>query len=102
MNLTAPNKPCNFTARSTNYFTMRKTLIFTLVFMPILNCVSEITGHWEFNSSLNATIGQNLEWAWEQGDASFDSTGNFGISDINGKPANVLKFADSDDLSEFS
>ena len=102
MNLTTPNKPCKLTARSTNYFRMKKTLIFTLVFMPILNCVSEITGHWEFNGSLNATIGQNLEWAWEQGDASFDSTDNFGISDINGKPANVLKFTDSDDLSEFS
>ena len=81
---------------------MKKTLIFTLVFMPVLTCFSEITGHWEFNGSLNATIGQNLEWAWEQGDASFDTTGNFGISDINGKPANVLKFTDSDDLSDFS
>ena len=102
MNLTTPNKPCKLTARSTNYFRMKKTLIFTLVFMPILNCVSEITGHWEFNGSLNATIGQNLEWPWEQGDASFDSTDNFANYDINGKPANVLKFTDSDDLSEFS
>ncbi len=81
---------------------MKKTLIFTLVFMPILNCFSEITGHWEFNGTLNATIGQDLVWAWEQGDASFDTTDTFGISDINGKPANVLNFPDSDDLSDFA
>ncbi len=69
--------------------------------MPILSCYSEITGHWEFNGTLNATIGQNLEWAWEKGDASFGTTDAFGISDINGKPANVLKFTDSDDISDF-
>jgi len=80
---------------------MKKTLIFTLVFMPILTCFSEITGHWEFNGTLNATIGQNLEWAWEKGDASFGTTDAFEISDINGKPANVLNFTDSDDISDF-
>ena len=80
---------------------MKKTLIFTLVLMPVLSCFSEITGHWEFNGTLNATIGQNLEWAWEKGDASFGTTDAFEISDINGKPANVLKFTDSDDLSDF-
>ena len=80
---------------------MKKTLIFTLVLMPILSCFSEITGHWEFNGTLNATIGQNLEWAWEKGDASFGTTDAFEISDINGKPANVLKFTDSDDISDF-
>ena len=69
--------------------------------MPILSCFSEITGHWGFNGTLNATIGQNLEWAWEKGDASFGTTDAFGISDINGKPANVLKFTDSDDISDF-
>ena len=69
--------------------------------MPVLSCFSEITGHWEFNGTLNATIGQNLEWAWEKGDASFGTTDAFEISDINGKPANVLKFTDSDDLSDF-
>ena len=69
--------------------------------MPVLSCFSEITGHWEFNGTLNATIGQNLEWAWEKGDASFGTTDAFEISDINGKPANVLKFTDSDDISDF-
>jgi len=81
---------------------MKKTLIFALVFTPILSCFSEITGHWKFNGTLNATIGQDLVWAWEKGDASFDTTDTFGISDINGKPANVLKFPDSDDLSDFA
>ena len=80
---------------------MKKTLVFTLVLMPVLSCFSEITGHWEFNGTLNATIGQNLEWAWEKGDASFGTTDAFEISDINGKPANVLKFTDSDDISDF-
>ena len=70
--------------------------------MPVLSCFSEITGHWGFNGTLNATIGQNLEWAWEKGDASFGTTDAFGISDINGKPANVLKFTDSDDISDFA
>jgi len=81
---------------------MKNTLIFTLVFMPILSCFSEITGHWGFNGTLNATIGQNLGWAWEKGDASFGTTDAFGISDINGKTANVLKFTDSDDISDFA
>ncbi|MBT6660637.1 MAG: hypothetical protein HOB00_10160, partial [Verrucomicrobia bacterium] len=80
---------------------MKKTLISTLVLMPILSCFSEITGHWEFNGTLNATIGQNLEWAWEKGDASFGTTDAFEISDINGKSANVLNFTDSDDISDF-
>ena len=80
---------------------MKNTLVFTLVLMPILSCFSEITGHWGFNGTLNATIGQNLEWAWEKGDASFGTTDAFGISDINGKSANVLKFTDSDDISDF-
>ena len=76
------------------------TIVFFLV--PLFSCFSEITGYWNFNGSLKATIGENLEWAWEQGGATFGTTETFGIPDIQGKSSNVLKFADSDEFSDFS
>jgi len=54
------------------------------------------------NYSLKATIGENLEWAWEQGDATFGTTDTFAIPGILGKSVNVLKFPDSDEISDFS
>ena len=76
------------------------TIVFFLV--PLFSCFSEITGYWNFNGSLKATIGENLEWAWEQGGATFGTTETFGIPDIQEKSSNVLKFPDSDEFSDFS
>ena len=70
--------------------------------IPVFSCFSEITGYWNFNGSLKATIGENLEWAWEQGDATFGTTETFEIPGIQGNSANVLKFPDSDEFSDFS
>jgi len=81
---------------------MKTILTFVFLLVPVFSCFSEITGYWNFNGSLKATIGENLEWAWEQGDATFGTTETFEIPGIQGKSANVLKFPDSDEFSDFS
>ena len=81
---------------------MKTILTFVFFLVPVFFCFSEITGYWNFNGSLKATIGENLEWAWEQGDATFGTTETFEIPGIQGKSANVLKFPDSDEFSDFS
>ena len=81
---------------------MKTILTFVFLLVPVFSCFSEITGYWNFNGSLKATIGENLEWAWEQGDATFGTTETFEIPDIQGNSANVLKFPDSDEFSDFS
>jgi hypothetical protein len=58
-----------------------------------------ITGQWDFNSAtLAATIGMPLEYLGGPGGPSqaatqFGTTTSFGIPDINGVPAQVLRFA---------
>ena len=54
-----------------------------------------VTGQWDFNDGLSATVGQDLEYFG--GDASpagenteFSTTTELGISDINGEPAEVM------------
>ena len=81
---------------------MKTILTFVFLLASVFSCFSEITGYWNFNGSLKATIGENLEWGWEPGGATFGTTDKFGISGIQGKPANVLKFPDSDEFSDFS
>ena len=81
---------------------MKIHLTFAFLIIPYFSCFAEIIGYWNFNYSLKATIGENLEWAWEQGDATFGTTDTFAIAGIQGKSANVLKFPDSDEFSDFS
>jgi len=76
---------------------MKIPLTFAFLIIPYFSCFSEITGYWNFNGSLKATIGENLEWTWEQGDAAFGTTDTFAIPGIQGKSANVLEFPDSDE-----
>ena len=61
---------------------MKTILTFVFLLVPVFSCFSEITGYWNFNGSLKATIGENLEWAWEQGDATFGTTETFEIPGI--------------------
>src|SRR4051812_46156612 len=52
-----------------------------------------ITGQWDFNGNLNATIGQPI-FALDgdtQSKTVFGTTTSFGIPDIKGQPAQVLK-----------
>ncbi len=56
---------------------MKVPLTFAFLIIPYFSCFAEITGYWNFNYSLKATIGENLEWAWEQGDAAFGTTDTF-------------------------
>ncbi len=56
----------------------------------------EITGYWNFNSKLKATIGSDLAYLDGENGATasatdFGSTTDFGIPDIAGKPASVMK-----------
>jgi len=81
---------------------MKIPLTFAFLIIPCFSCSAEITGYWNFNGSLKATIGENLEWAWEQGDATFGTTETFEIPGIQGNSANVLKIPDSDEFSDFS
>ena len=81
---------------------MKIPLTFAFLIIPYFSCFAEITGYWNFNYSLKATIGENLEWTWEQGDAAFGTTDTFAIPGVQGKSVNVLKFPDSDEISDFS
>ena len=53
-----------------------------------------ITGQWDFNSGYEASIGQDFfpMDGITEGDTEFGSTTSFGIPDINGEPAQVMKF----------
>ncbi len=72
-------------------------------FLPVVFVATSLlgaapTGQWDFNSSnLTATVGTDLQYADGPGAAtqtgtSFDSTTSFGIPDIGGTPALVMKF----------
>ncbi len=59
---------------------------------------NSVTGQWDFNQgNLNATIGEPLQYfdATVQQDTQFGTTTSFGISDIDGQPADVMYFAPS-------
>ena len=81
---------------------MKTILTIAILLVPVFSCFSETIGYWNFNGSLKATIGEDLEWAWDQGDATFGTTEAFGVPGIQGESANVLKFPDSDEFSDFS
>ena len=53
-----------------------------------------ITGHWDFeNGDLSATIGSPLTYrGTTAAGTQFGTTTSFGIADINGQPAKVMKF----------
>jgi hypothetical protein len=56
---------------------------------------TRVTGQWDFNQGdLRASIGQALEYgdATMPGQTSFGTTTSFGIPDIGGQPAKVLKY----------
>jgi hypothetical protein len=62
-----------------------------------------VTGQWDFNQGdLRATVGQDMQYgdALVKAHTSFGTTTSFGIPDIGGKAANVMKFTRIDD-SEF-
>ena len=63
---------------------------------------TKITGHWNFDKGdLSATIGKDLEYGdgaagRVQAHTSFGTTTSFGIPDIGGAPAQVLKYTRDD------
>jgi hypothetical protein len=64
--------------------------------LTVINPPVFVTGQWDFNSgNLAATVGQDLQYfdTAVAGDTTFGTTTSFGISDINGVPANVMHFS---------
>ena len=68
-----------------------------------------ITGQWEFdNGNLNATVGTAADyWVAVSGrdveaETQFGTTTSFGIPDIGGQPANVMKFPQTDSSMGYS
>ncbi len=55
---------------------------------------SDVAGLWDFDmGNLNASTGNNLTYRGNAASLTqFDTTTNFGIADINGTPAKVMKF----------
>ena len=56
---------------------------------------TRVTGQWDFDQGdLRATVGQDLQYgdATMAGQTSFGTTTSFGIPDIGGQPAKVLKY----------
>ena len=69
-----------------------------MAFPAMLPVVAQPSGQWDFDTgNLSKTVGQDLQYADGPGGAtetstSFGSTTFFGIPDINGSPAQVMKF----------
>ncbi len=63
-----------------------------------------ITGQWNFDGNLNAAIGQPLYAldAETDGGTAFGSTTTFGIADIGGQPAQVMKFPKTPDQGGYA
>src|SRR5687768_5824578 len=53
-----------------------------------------ITGQWDFNTDLSATIGQPITYLDGEtpGATAFGTTTSFGVADIAGTAAQVMKF----------
>lgn len=63
--------------------------------LTVINPIVPVTGQWDFNSGdLAATCGRDLEYydISVQTNTFFGTTTGFGIADIAGQPANVMKF----------
>lgn len=63
--------------------------------LTVINPIAPITGQWDFDAgNLAATIGRDLEYYDDsvQTNTFFGTTTSFGITDIAGQPANVMKF----------
>ncbi len=81
---------------------MKKTRSLNLLAITILASLFGVattlaapTGQWDFDSgNLNATVGSPLTYADANTttSTSFGSTTSFGISDIAGSPAQIMKF----------
>lgn len=66
--------------------------------LTVSTSTTSVSGQWDFNQGdLRATVGQPLQYFDAQSglDTSFGTTTALGISDINGKPANVMFYTPS-------
>ncbi len=89
----------------TNYkFKLLKVMsVLALMVVTMIPARAEITGHWDLEGDLTATIGQDLEWAFFDGNegTEFGTTSELGIPAIDGEDVVVLKFPDTTSTSIF-
>ena len=82
--------------------TTLKTLVATsLSLVYLVSLRAEITGQWDFENDLSATVGNDMEYFDDvdgptEQKTKFGTTADFGIPDINGQPANVMKMPKND------
>jgi hypothetical protein len=63
--------------------------------LTVINPIAAITGQWDFNQGdLRGTCGSDLQYydLSVQTNTAFGTTTSFGIADVAGQPANVMKF----------
>ena len=62
--------------------------------LTVINPPVFVTGQWDFNGNLAATLGADLQYFDNtvQADTTFGTTTSFGIGDMNGQPAGVMHF----------
>lgn len=67
------------------------------VALTVTNPAVMITGQWDFNNGLAATMGSPLQFfdGTVSNDTTFGTTSGFGIGDINGQSANVMHLVPS-------
>jgi hypothetical protein len=65
--------------------------------ITVINPTVLLTGQWDFNGSLAATYGRDLEFfdSTVTSDTSFGTAASFGLPDINGQPTTVMRFLPS-------
>ncbi len=65
--------------------------------LNVINPPVFVTGQWDFNGNLAATLGRALEYfdATVQADTTFGTTTSYGLPDINGVPTSVMHFVPS-------
>jgi hypothetical protein len=62
--------------------------------LTVINPAVFVTGQWDFNGNLAATLGRDLSYfdSGVSNDTSFATTTSLGIPDINGQPTTVMHF----------
>ena len=91
------NKPCISIHRFMNRNNKNRFLVTaSVLFFGLVSLQAAVTGQWDFKGGLSASIGNDLEYFDLPGGETelatqFGTTSSFGIPDIDGQSANVMK-----------
>ena len=86
------------TSTKMNMTTLKTLLATSLSLVCLASLRAEITGQWDFESDLSATVGNDLEYFDDvdsptEQETKFGTTVDFGIPGIDGAVASVMKTA---------